>query len=230
MSENEQQTALEEGHQPPAPESWLGRHAPYVLLLGYLYYCTQIAIEILGEWWELSDMLPITAVAINVLFGAAFAGLALRVVGQVIRRASLTSILRNILGEPSWWRTWYPRALRNPASVWDSLPAALKLMRTALWLGLLVVPAGVVLLVFVIPTFEVAYASMGVRFPLMMRTFTSVVTMGAYVFPLVLLAAFVEGRRWRAQHGLSSRVAFNALFSVNGEFWRRTEARKLLTH
>ena len=66
MSENRPHTAMEHDHQPATPESWLGRHAPYVLLLGYLYYCTQIAIEILGEWWELFDMLPIMAVAINV--------------------------------------------------------------------------------------------------------------------------------------------------------------------
>ena len=229
MSENEQHTILEEGHQPPAPESWLGRHAPYVLLLGFLYYCTQIATEILGGWWELSDMLPITAVAINVLFGAAFAGLALRVVGQVIRRASPTSILRNILGEPSWWRTWYPRALRNPASVWDRLPAALKLMRTALWLGLLVVPAGLVLAVFVIPTFRVVYESMGVRLPLIMSMFASVVTIGAYAFPVVLSAALVQVQRWHARHGLSGVAAFSALLSDNVDFWRHTEARKLLT-
>ena len=211
-------------------ESWLDRHGPYILLLGYLYYCTQIGMEILGRWWDLYDMLPITAWAITVLFAAAFARVAVRVGGQMMHHVSGTRILRSILGEPSWWRTWYPRTLRDPKSVWDQLPLPLKLTRTALWLGLLLLPAGVVLLVFVIPTFQVVYEVEGRRFPLMMRTFASVVTIGMYVFPVVLVAALAQGHRWRERHGFTSLVALNALFSVREDFWQRADARKLLTH
>ena len=229
MSDNLEHTAPEGGHRRSTPESWLSRHAPYVLLLAYLYYCTQIAMEVFGDRFDLSDMLPIMEVSIILLFVTAFAGVVVRVVAQMIRRVSGATILRSILGEPSWWRTWYPRALRDPASVWDRLPPALKLMRTAIWLGLLLLPAGAVLIVFVLPTFEVMYESIGVRFPLMMGAYTSLVTVGGYVFPFVMLAAVVQGRRWQARHGLSTMVVLNAWFSVNRDFWRDTDARKLLT-
>ncbi|HIF06668.1 MAG TPA: hypothetical protein EYQ64_06850 [Gemmatimonadetes bacterium] len=229
MSGTRQNTDVERDQRPSAPEIWVGRHAPYVLLLGFLLYGTQIAIEILGEWWELYDMLPIVAVAINVLLVAAIGGVAARVFGQVMRRASLPTILRNILGEPSWWRTWYPRGLRSPTSVWDRLPLGLKLIRSALWVGSLVVPAGLVLAVFVIPTFRVVYESMGVRFPLMIRTYASVVTVSAYVFPVVLSATLVQVQRWSVRHGLSTMAGIKALFAGDGEFWRGKDGRKLLT-
>lgn len=229
MGGNCDKTAVEGGSGPPISESWLGRHAPYVLLLAYLYYCTQIATEISHEWFYPFGMLPIMASALVVLMLAAFAALALRVVGQVMRKAPGTTILRNILGEPSWWRTWYPRTLRSPASVWDKLPPALKVIRTAIWLGLLLLPAGAVLVVFVIPTFGVVYERIGLQLPSMMRSYSLVVTVGAYVSPLILLAAVVQGQ-WHARQGLPRQVALNALFSVSGEFWRDTEARKLLRH
>ena len=103
-------------------------------------------------------------------------------------------------------------------------------MRTVIWLGLLLLPAGILLLVFVLPTFQAVYASIGVQFPLMMRTFIFAVTIAGYVFPLIALAALVQGWRWRARHGLPRMVAFNALFSVSQDFWRDTDARKLLRH
>lgn len=49
-------------------------------------------------------------------------------------------------------RSWYPRALRHPASVWDRLPPELRVMRTAIWLEFLVLPAGFLLDLFVLPT------------------------------------------------------------------------------
>jgi hypothetical protein len=214
----------------PTRESWLDRHGPYMLLLAFLYYCLQIAMAIFGDWFDLFEMLPITANAIIVLLVASFVGIMARVVGQVVRQASWTAILRDILGQPSWWRTWYPRILRDPASVWDRLPPTLKVMRTVLWLELLLLPAGVILAVFVIPTFQAVFASLGMQFPLMMRTFSFAVSLGGYALPLVIMAALVQGRRWHARHGVPGMVAFKALFSVNRDFWRDTEARQLLMH
>ena len=231
MSDNRKHTTTDGGHEPPTPpESWLGRHGPYILLLLFLYYCMQIAMAIFGNWFDLFEMLPIMSTSIILLMVAAFVGVMVRVVAQVVRRTSWPTILRTILGEPSWWRTWYPRILRDPASVWDRLPPTLKVMRTGIWLGLLLLPAGVVLLVFVIPTFQAVYASIGVEFPLMMRTFAFAVTVVGYVFPLIVLAALMQGQRWRARHGLPRMVAFNALFSVSRDFWQDTDARKLLRH
>jgi hypothetical protein len=228
MSDNREHTANEGGHEPPTSESWLGRHGPYILLLVYLLYCTQIAMGIFGDWFDLYDMLPIVADAIIVLFVAAGVGVVARVVGQAVRRATWTNILRSILGEPNWWRTWYPSILRDPASVWDRLPPTLKVLRTVIWLELLLLPAGVVLVIFVTPTFQAVWASLGVQAPLMIRTLEFAVTIGVYVLPVITLAALVQGWRWRSSRGLPLMVACNAFFSVSRDFWRDTDARQLL--
>jgi hypothetical protein len=228
MSDSHEHTATQGGHESPATESWLSRHAPYILLLVFLYYCTQITIGIFDDFFYFYRVLPLVDNAIIALFVAAGVGVVARVVVQIVRRTSWTNTLRAILGEPTWWRTWYPRTLRDPASVWDRLPPVLKVMRTVIWLELLLLPAGFVLAIFVIPTFQALYSSIGVEFPLMMRTFMSAVVIGGYVLPVLLLAALVQGWRWHVRHGLSLTVAFSALFSVNRDFWRETEARQLL--
>ncbi len=230
MSDDRKHTTTDGGREPATAESWLSRHIPYLLLLAYLYYCTQITIGIFDEFFYFYRVLPLVENAIITLFAAAGVGVVIRIVAHAVRRVSWTTILRRILGEPTWWRTWYPRILRDPTSVWDRLPLTLKVMRTVIWLGLLLLPAGILLLVFVLPTFQAVYASIGVQFPLMMRTFIFAVTIAGYVFPLITLAALVQGWRWRARHGLPRMVAFNALFSVSQDFWRDTDARKLLRH
>ena len=89
-------------------------------------------------------------------------------------------------------------------------------------------PAGMILVVFVLPTFQSVYASLGFEFPVMLRAYTTAVTVGGYVLPLIILAALVQATRWHARHGLRRFVAFNALFSVSQDFWRDTDARRLL--
>ncbi len=228
MTDNRTHTVTEGGPEPLVSESWLGSHAPYVLLLGYLYYCTQIAMEIIGDWWELSEMLPLVEISLIVLMAAALVGVAFRIVGQVLHRVSGPTILRDILGEPSWWRAWYPRSLRDPSSLWDRLPPTLKVARTATWLALLLLPAGFVMVVFVLPTFQTVYQILGFQFPAMMRAYTTAVTVGAYVLPVMVLAALVQASLWRTRYGLSRLVAFTALFSARRDFWQDTDARELL--
>ena len=218
----------EAGFGPRPPESWLSRHTPYILLLAYLYHCTQITIEIFDEFFYFYRVMPLVENAILWLFAAAGVGVVIRAIAYAASRASWTTILRRILGEPTWWRTWYPRVLRNPESVWDRLPPALKLMRTVIWLELSLLPAGLVLVVFVTPTFQAVYASIGVVSPLAMRVLMALVGIGGYVLPVILVGTIVQYRRWSTRLGLSSVVAFKTFFSVNPDFWRDTDARLLL--
>jgi hypothetical protein len=159
---------------------------------------------------------------------AALVGVTLRIVGQVLHRVSGPTILRDILGEPSWWRAWYPRSLRDPSSLWDRLPPTLKVARTAVWSALLLLPAGFVMVVFVLPTFQTVYEILGFQFPSMMRAYTLAVTVGGYVLPVMVLAALVQASLWRTRYGLSRLVAFTALFSARRDFWQDTDARELL--
>jgi type II secretory pathway component PulF len=101
-------------------------------------------------------------------------------------------------------------------------------MRTLMWLELLLLPAGFVLAVFVIPTFQAVWGSLEVDAPLAERIFMTAVEIGGYVLPVILLAAVVQGRRWHNRLGLPLWVAFNAFFSVSRDFWRDTDARQLL--
>ena len=230
MSDNSKHTDAAIGHERPASESWLSRHVPYILLLGYLYYSTQITIRMFDEFFYFYRVLPLVENAIIALLVAAAVGVLLRVLVQSVRRASPTSTLRAILGEPAWWRTWYPRILRDPANVWDRLPPALKLMRTVIWLELLLLPAGFVLAIFVIPTFQAVWASLGLDAPVVERIFMTAVAIGGYVLPVILVAALVQARRWHNGLGLPVWVAFTAFFSVSQDFWRDTDARRLLRH
>ena len=61
MSDNRKHAATEGGNEPPTAESWLGRHGPWVLLLVYLHYCLQIAMEIFGGRVGLPCMVALNA-------------------------------------------------------------------------------------------------------------------------------------------------------------------------
>jgi hypothetical protein len=230
MNDNYLRTPTERGLEPATTESWLSRHIPYVLLLAYLYYCTQITKVIFDDFFHFYRVLPLVESAIIALLAAAGIGVVIRILAHAVRRVSWTTILRRILGEPTWWRTWYPRFLRDSASVWDRLPPALKLMRTVIWLELLLLPAGFMLAIFVIPTFQAVYVSLGVNEPLAERIFMTVVEIGGYILPIIALAAVLQAWRWRTELGLPLWVTVNAFISVSRAFWHDTDARQLLRH
>lgn len=213
---------------PHTPESWLSRHTPYILLLAYLYHCTQVTIELFDDFFYFYRVMPLVENAILWLFAAAGVGVLLRAIFYAARRVPWTTIVKRILGEPTWWRTWYPRSLRDSASVWERMPLALKLLRTGVWLELLLLPAGFILVIFVTPTFQAVYASIGVESPLAMRLFATLVSIGGYLLPVVLVGAIVQYRSWRTKLGLSAQLGFRAFFSVDPDFWRDTDARLLL--
>jgi hypothetical protein len=215
---------------PRTPESWLSRHTPYVLLLAYLYHCTQITIELFDEFFYFYRVMPLVENAILYLFAAAAVGVIVRAIFYAARRASWTTIVKRILGEPTWWRTWYPRFLRDPASVWDRMPLSLKLLRTGIWLELLLLPAGLILVTFVTPTFQTVYASIGVASPLAMRSYATLVNVGGYLLPVVLVGMIVQYRHWRTTLGLSSSVALSAFFSNNPNHWQNTSAYMVLNN
>jgi hypothetical protein len=185
---------------------------------------------IFDDFFHFYRVLPLVESAIIALLAAAGIGVVIRILAHAVRRVSWTTILRRILGEPTWWRTWYPRFLRDSASVWDRLPPALKLMRTVIWLELLLLPAGFMLAIFVIPTFQAVYVSLGVNEPLAERIFMTVVEIGGYILPIIALAAVLQAWRWRTELGLPLWVTVNAFISVSRAFWHDTDARQLLRH
>jgi hypothetical protein len=62
--------------------------------------------------------------------GAIVMSVRLRVSGM-----DLQTILRNVLLQPRWWRTWYPRALRRPGDVWSRLPREIRRFRSVRGVG-----------------------------------------------------------------------------------------------
>lgn len=209
-------------------ESWLSRHTPYILLLVFLYWCNLLTLEIFDDFFYFYRVLPLIENAILALLAIAGFGVVVRLTVHAVRRVSLQTVMRTILGEPTWWRTWYPRALRTPDSVWDRMPLPLKTIRTLVWLELLLLPAGFFLAIFVIPTFQAVYASIGVVAPLAMRMYLTAVEIGSYALPAVFVAALALGWKWRTKYDLPLLVVVCAFFAGSREFWQDTDARMLL--
>ena len=74
---------------PHTPESWLSRHAPYILLLAYLYHCTQITIELFDDFFYFYRVMPLVENAILWLLAAAGGGAVIRAVVYAARRFHL---------------------------------------------------------------------------------------------------------------------------------------------
>jgi len=199
----------------PASESWLSRHTPYILLLAFLFYCNRLTIGLFDDFFHFYRVLPLVEDAIIVALELACFGVLIRVAAYAVARNSWTEMLSRLFREPTWWRTWYPRFLRAADSVWGRLPTSLKLMRTLIWLELILLPAGSILAVFVLPTFQAVYASIGVQTPLAMQILMTAVEIGGYLLPVIAIVAIVQTLRWHKTHRLSLWIALTAYWSVN---------------
>lgn len=101
-------------------------------------------------------------------------------------------VQRVIWSEPSWWRFWYPRALRRRGNVWDRLPAPVRRLRSF-------TP-----LLFV--TFAVCALNVTANIPLMLTTIGVMLTIG--------IVLELHARHWLKRKGIVTsndlnRIAFS---------------------
>jgi hypothetical protein len=112
--------------------------------------------------------------------------------------------------------------------VWDRLPLSIKLLRTLVWLELIIVPAGWVLLAFVIPTFENMYGSVGRDLPLLIRMYVTTVTWAGYMAPFTAAFLWWQVTRWHARHGVPALAFLPSLFNLRGSYWQGSPVRVML--
>ena len=218
-------------------ESWLVRRGPYLLLLAFLLYFIRFIQDMFGsgpnpelhagvlEALALVMTGLIVLAIVAVLDGAGRAGIHL-LQGRPWRHVRLF-----LLGQPNWWQTWYPRSLRVPDSVWDRLPFSMKVLRTLVWLELILLffePAGWTLVIFVIPTFQSWSASIGRELPLLIRVFVFVTYWGLYALPVIAAVLWWQFRYWHTKHAISVLVLFVSLFNLRGSYWQGSPARVIL--
>jgi hypothetical protein len=95
-----------------------------IALIATLY----VGSVIVGGWIDgdrRETLLMITAVnALALAVAYLFMLMRLRMRGHSVRETQ-----RAFWTEPSWWPTWYPRALRRRGNVWDRLPAGTRALR-----------------------------------------------------------------------------------------------------
>ena len=214
-------------------ESWLSRRGPQLALLIFVAYSLELWLFLTGDDAASRDA---GEVAILRLIRIGLAVLGLVALGEgaqqavVRRRRGQPSrrILRSLFGQPNWWQAWYPAALRTADTVWSRLPFSMKLLRTLLWMEAIILPAGQVLAIFVIPTFEHAAHDVAGQSPVLLRAFVGLVWTLTFIAPVALGLFLWYGWRYRKQHGVSWTAFIASLITLRGSHWQGSPARVIL--
>ena len=178
-------------------------------------------------------MLLFAAGAVAVLLLAAAIDLLVRVSARRYGGWSWRQLTRYLVEQPNWWQTWYPRGLRVRDSVWERLPFSMKLLRTLVWLELIVLPAGGLLVLFVIPTFEALIRYEGAAgFPLFILVLTRVVTYSVrwaiYALPVTVALLVWKFHRWGTEQNIPLLALIGGLFNLQGSHWQGSPVRAIL--
>lgn len=217
-------------------ESWLSRRGPYVALLLFLLFSLRFWKGLLRtaftpdvyEEWAGSTTLEVITWAVVILLAAAAVDLLARAAVRLYRGRSGRELARYLVGQPVWWQTWYPRGLRVRDSVWDRLPLSMKVLRTLVWLELIVAPVSNILALFVIPTFQTMIWGLGREVPLVITGLVHTAIWSRRSLPFVAVLLVVLFWRWRARHGIPLRALFASLFNLRGSYWQGSPARAIL--
>jgi hypothetical protein len=217
-------------------QSWLSWRGPYLMLLAYIFgaatsylsWMRGLMASYVYEFWTDRWMLEFTSRITLLLLFAALLDLLVRVVSRRSRGHPWRRIGHYVFGQPDWWQTWYPRALRVRDSVWGRLPTSMKLLRTLIWLELIILPAGGILTVFVLPTFQTMFASVGQPWPLVLTAVYNATYAAWYALPVTVGLLVWKWYQWRKEHGVTGRALLGSLFNLRGDYWQASRMRVIL--
>lgn len=212
--------------------SWFARRGP-VLALAYAIgiYVSVMSMTILignNPGTELAERVLARPLALLAGVTVIAVFLELLVIVTQARRAGVRRIAlwRLAFGQPRWWQAWYPRSLRDPENVWDRMPWSMRVMRTIIWIGLVVVPMIMPLLFFVddLATFAAAGA-MPLPLPLRIMIVASSVALQPLTYGLVLslIGAAILARR----RGVPASSVLKLLFTWRASAWDTPEGQRL---
>jgi tRNA A-37 threonylcarbamoyl transferase component Bud32 len=211
--------------------SWLERRGPLVMLLGLLIYYLEVVASLLTGGGRSGSLVRTLARPVVILF---VIGIALLVGEMLWGMASARgdgrpwkAVLRGALGQPRWWQAWYPRALRDPANIWDRMSPAVKVLRTILWVELAALPL-VGSLMFIVPTMIPIWAGSNFQLPFPIRV--TIAVSAALKLPAMVGLAIVLGgvALLSARKRIPVVAVLRSLLTWRSDRWNSAEARRLL--
>ena len=113
-------------------------------------------------------------------------------------------------------------------SVWDRLPVSMKIVRTLVWLQLIILPAGWVLATFVVPTFQTMLESAGREVPFAITGLLYAVQGALYTLPVTVGLMGWKGHVWQREHDIPTIDLLGSLFDLRGSYWQGSPARAIL--
>ena len=134
---------------------------------------------------------------------------------------------RLMFGQPRWWGTWFPRALRSRESVWSGLTLTAKVANLAAWV---VIGASIGLLPWLIlgrPSTG-SFADLGLALPLPTRLMIAVAAVLADAVRVGLVVVLGSLLLWRLRHGVALVDGIRALVSARRGLVQDSTAKALL--
>ena len=104
----------------------------------------------------------------------------------------------------------------------------MKLLRTLVWLQLIIIPAGGVLALFVVPTFQSLLEFSGQEVPLAITGLLYAVRGALYALPVTVVLMAWKGHVWQAEHGIPTPALLGSLFNLRGSYWQGSPVRAIL--
>ena len=104
----------------------------------------------------------------------------------------------------------------------------MKLLRTLIWLELIILPAGGLLTVFVLPTFRSVFAAVGRPWPVAMTVVHNATYAAWYALPFTIGLFAWYARKWQKGHRITGRALLGSLFNLRGDHWQASPMRVIL--
>jgi tRNA A-37 threonylcarbamoyl transferase component Bud32 len=160
----------------PETESWFARRGLILWLMNILgaYFTVTHFVMMEGGSEAVRSAVTLVTTPVRGALAIVVLALMLEVVVTIARTrprrtdGTWRPAWRATFGQPRWWQTWYPRALRAPDNAWDTIPPSMKLLQSLLWLAMAAIPLALPMMLG-IEQLTYAAAAKGIPLPLPAR-------------------------------------------------------------
>jgi hypothetical protein len=214
-----------------ADRSWLDRRLLPIAIVGFSFYVTVFMLplfDMLAARGEANLFGPV----MRLVGWAWVVGIPVLLVDLLaarwaLVRAGAMARARLLFGQPRWWGTWYPRALRSRASAWSVMTIQARVANAAAWA---VVGASVGMLPWLLvgrPSMQ-NFAALGLVLPLATRQLILLSELLATVQRTGLAVVLGALLLWRLRYGITLSDGVRAIADARRPAWQDSSARVLL--